>query len=312
MNTHHRRLLAQSDQPGRLELGDQARVSPPRVGGSPAPVLLELLQELRPRRGPLVADELGPEGLHERGGAHLADAEEPLEVAEREQVPVELLLELAGGVGDGEEPTGLGGHRRGPQRRVAAGPAGGGVDGFAGDVGRDSRVLPGRLDGYPSPAGGRTVGIPLSGGRAGQPLEAVWTRPLGRWRGRRPHRYGAARNRRRPEVARTTPNGPQRACACPPSTAADRGSCPEQRRPTCRRRHQNQGVRRRAGGRVGAGCGRITARERNRTEWNVPLSVSETTPEDARHNTRSRSSDGFHPSESERVSSASRRPLHRS
>ena len=47
----------------------------------PPPVLLEVLQELRPRQGPLVADELGPEGLHEGGGAHLADAEEPFDVA---------------------------------------------------------------------------------------------------------------------------------------------------------------------------------------------------------------------------------------
>ena len=54
----------------------------------PAAVLLELLQELRPRERPLVADELGPEGLHERGGAHLADAEEPLDVAPREELPV--------------------------------------------------------------------------------------------------------------------------------------------------------------------------------------------------------------------------------
>ena len=30
-------------------------------------MLLELLQELRPRQGPLVADELRPEGLHEPG-----------------------------------------------------------------------------------------------------------------------------------------------------------------------------------------------------------------------------------------------------
>ena len=43
---------------------------------------------------PLVADELGPEGLHERGGAHLADAEEPLDVALGEELPVER-LELA-------------------------------------------------------------------------------------------------------------------------------------------------------------------------------------------------------------------------
>ena len=33
-------------------------------------MLPELLEELRPRQGPLVADEIGPDGLHEGGGAH--------------------------------------------------------------------------------------------------------------------------------------------------------------------------------------------------------------------------------------------------
>ena len=47
----------------------------------------------------LVADELGPERLHEGGGAHLADAEDPLDVAAREQGPVEL-FELADGVAE--------------------------------------------------------------------------------------------------------------------------------------------------------------------------------------------------------------------
>ena len=118
-------------QPGLLELGDQAR-APLLLDAErgPAAVLLEQLQELGPRQGPLVADELGPEGLHERGGAHLADAEEPLDIAPDEQIPVEL-LELADGVGDGEQPPGLRGHGAGPQRQVVAVPAGGGVDGFA-------------------------------------------------------------------------------------------------------------------------------------------------------------------------------------
>ena len=45
-------------------------------------MLLELLQELRPGQGPLVAGHLRPEGPHERGGgADLGDAEEPLDVA---------------------------------------------------------------------------------------------------------------------------------------------------------------------------------------------------------------------------------------
>ena len=40
---------------------------------------------------------------------NLADAEEPLDVAPREEWPVDL-LELADGVGDAEEPPGLRGH----------------------------------------------------------------------------------------------------------------------------------------------------------------------------------------------------------
>ena len=73
-------------------------------------MLLELLQEPGPRKRLLVADELGTEGLHEGGGAHLADAEEPLDVPACEERPVEL-LELADGVGDGEEPPGFRGRR---------------------------------------------------------------------------------------------------------------------------------------------------------------------------------------------------------
>ena len=64
-----------------------------------------------------------------RGGAHLADAEEPFDVAPREELPVEV-LELTDGVGDGEQPPGLRGHRAAPQRQVAT-PAGRGVKGFA-------------------------------------------------------------------------------------------------------------------------------------------------------------------------------------
>ena len=41
------------------------------------------------------------------------------------------LLELADGVGDGEEPPGLPEHRAGPQRQVAAVPSGGDEDGLA-------------------------------------------------------------------------------------------------------------------------------------------------------------------------------------
>ena len=85
-------------------------------------MLLELLQELRPGQGPLVPDELAAEGLHERGGAHLADAEEPLDVAPREQGPVEL-LQLADGVRDGEEPPWLGGDLEVLTRRRPGRPA---------------------------------------------------------------------------------------------------------------------------------------------------------------------------------------------
>ena len=52
--------------------------------GRRAPLDLEL-QEPSPRQSSLVADELGPQGLHERGGAHLADAEGPLDVPPGEE-----------------------------------------------------------------------------------------------------------------------------------------------------------------------------------------------------------------------------------
>ena len=93
-------------------------------------MLPELLQELRPGQGPLVAGHLGPERLHERGGADLGDAQEVLDVAPGEELPVEL-LELADGVGDGEQPPGLCGHRAAPHRQTENGPPGGGVNGFA-------------------------------------------------------------------------------------------------------------------------------------------------------------------------------------
>ena len=96
----------------------------------PAAVFPELLQELRPRQRSLVAGELRPEGLHQRRRPGLRHAEEPFDIAPGEQGPVEL-LELADGVGDGQQPPGLRGHRRGPQRQVAAGPSGGEVNGFA-------------------------------------------------------------------------------------------------------------------------------------------------------------------------------------
>ena len=65
-----------------VSAGDQARASPLLDAEcGPAPVLLELLQELRPEQGPLVADELGPEGLHQRRRPDLRHAEEPFDVA---------------------------------------------------------------------------------------------------------------------------------------------------------------------------------------------------------------------------------------
>ena len=75
----------------------------------------ELAQELCSRERSLVAGERGPEGLHERRRPGSRDAEEPFDVAAREQGPVEL-FELADGVGDGEEPPGRGGHRGAPCR----------------------------------------------------------------------------------------------------------------------------------------------------------------------------------------------------
>ena len=89
-------------------------------------MLLEVLQEPRPRERLLVADEFGAEGLHERGGVHLADAEEPLDVALGENRRSSCSSWLMG-VGDGEEPAGT---VQVLQRQVAGEPSGGGVDGF--------------------------------------------------------------------------------------------------------------------------------------------------------------------------------------
>ena len=86
----------------------------------------ELAQELSfSGQRSLVAGELGPEGLHERRRASPRDAEELLDVAAREHLAVQG-LELADGVGDGEQPPGRGGHRGAPcrlhpRRRVRGG-----------------------------------------------------------------------------------------------------------------------------------------------------------------------------------------------
>ena len=71
----------------------------------------ELAQELGGGERALVAGERGPEGLHERRRSGARDAEELLKIAAGEEVLVQR-LELADGVGDGEEPAGRGGHRR--------------------------------------------------------------------------------------------------------------------------------------------------------------------------------------------------------
>ena len=62
-------------------------------------------------------------------GAHLADAEEPFDVAPREELPVEV-LELLTASGMASSPPGLRGHRAGSQRQVAT-PASRGVKWFA-------------------------------------------------------------------------------------------------------------------------------------------------------------------------------------
>ena len=75
----------------------------------------ELAEELCSRERSLGAGELGPEGLHERRRASPRDAEELLDVAAREHLAVQR-VELADGVGDGEQPPGRGGHRGAPCR----------------------------------------------------------------------------------------------------------------------------------------------------------------------------------------------------
>ena len=72
--------------------------------------------------------------------------------------------------GDGEQPPGLRGHRAAPQRQVAAGPAGGGVDGF--DVDQESTRRPTRLwphlTGCAAFSSGRTLAVARHRGRRGR------------------------------------------------------------------------------------------------------------------------------------------------
>ena len=142
----------------------RARPGPARL---PAPVLLELLQEPGPGQGPLVAGHLGAEGLHQRRRPGLRHAEEPLDVAQGDQGPVEV-LELADGVGDGEQPPGLRGHRAGPQRQGAAVPSGGGVNGFARATSAGNVDTP--SDGAVAPPGRLCVRLDVgAGGRGSGP-----------------------------------------------------------------------------------------------------------------------------------------------
>ena len=67
------------------------------------------------RQGQQVPGPAGAEGRHQGDGADLRDTEEPFEIAADEEVAVER-FELADGVGDGEEPPGLGWHRGAPCR----------------------------------------------------------------------------------------------------------------------------------------------------------------------------------------------------
>ena len=163
----------------------------------------ELAQELWSRERSLVAGERGPEGLHERRRAGPRDAEEPLDVAPREQVAVQG-LELADGVGDGEEPPGRGGHRGG---RVGYNPCG------ECELGRClahtacSRLVDGRL----------LVKIRSGGGRGGGegPIKGVM--------GRRDRRR-TQRRHRGPRRAHWAAGRPAPAHRWPPRQT--RASCP--------------------------------------------------------------------------------------
>ena len=241
-------------QPGFLELGDQEGPSLLLAAErAPLSVLLELLQELRPGQGPLVAGHLGPEGLHERGGADLGDAEEPFDVAPGEELPVEL-LELADGVGDGEQPPGLRGHRAGPQRQTENGPPGGGVNGFARATSarmstrRPTRLWP-RLAGCVSGSTSAPAAVP---GR----LEASVSRPAAGAAAASPTATTPASRRRRPKVAASAstsaagppdppgaaaaaagvPGGGRRFPEAPASRPSETRVCPSSERRARRRR----------------------------------------------------------------------------
>ena len=69
----------------------------------------KLVAQRRAGEGADGAGPLGPEGPHQGGRPGARDTEELLEVAAGEERPVER-VELRDGVGEGEEPPGVGGH----------------------------------------------------------------------------------------------------------------------------------------------------------------------------------------------------------
>ena len=87
--------------------------------GGPGPGPAELAQERGARQGQEVPRAAGAEGGHQGDGADLRDAEEPFEIAAGEEGAVER-VELADGVGEGEQPARLRGH--GATRRTLEGP----------------------------------------------------------------------------------------------------------------------------------------------------------------------------------------------
>ena len=108
-------------EPRLAERGHQAR-APLLLAAErgPLPVRPQLPQERGPPKDTRRPDALRPERPHQLRRPRPRHPEQPLHVAPREQVPVQG-LELADGVGDGEEPPGLGGIG---ERRVGYNPCG--------------------------------------------------------------------------------------------------------------------------------------------------------------------------------------------
>ena len=110
-------------EPGLADRGDDP-VAARRLAaeGGPCPVPAELAQEVGARQGQQVPGPACAEGRHQGDGADLRDAEEPFEIAAGEEVAVEG-VELADGVGEGEQPARRGGQEA--TRRPLDGPCGG-------------------------------------------------------------------------------------------------------------------------------------------------------------------------------------------